>query len=105
MLFAGLGGPLGVSAVLSLENKHPHLTVHWADVSTALGLVLFPSLLPHHMENQLTVLKILLDKQGFFSPTSCIYTKSNKQSNPNAEHILLCFWSFLNQTQGFIHIR
>lgn len=79
MLFAGLGGPLGVSAVLNLENKHLHLTVHWADVSTALGLVLFPSLLPHHMENQLTVLKILLDKQVFFPPTSCIYAKTSKQ--------------------------
>lgn len=42
MLFAGLGGPLGVSAVLSLENRHLHLTVHWADVSTALGLGSFP---------------------------------------------------------------
>lgn len=79
MLFDGLGGPLGVSAVLSLENKHLHLTVHWADVSTALGLVFSPSLLPHHMENQLTVLKILLDKQGFFPPTSCIYAKTSKQ--------------------------
>lgn len=27
------------------------------------------------------------------------------KSNPNAEHILLCFWSALNQTQGYTRTR
>lgn len=66
MLSAGLGGPLRVSVVLSYEKGHLHLTVHWADVSTALSLVFLPSLLPHH-----------IGKAVFFS-TSCIHAKTSR---------------------------
>lgn len=80
MLFAGLGGPLGVSAVLSLENKHLHLTVHWADVSTALGLVLFPLSAASSHGKPTYCLENSIGQAGFFfPPTSCIYAKTSKQ--------------------------
>lgn len=94
MLFAVPGGPLRVSVVLSYEKGHIHLTVHWTDVSTALSLVLLPSLLPPHTGKAVLFLQQVASIQ---SPVG--------KCNPSAEHFLPCIWDTQELNSCFIHSR